>query len=191
MAICAQQAKIPGVSGPIFEAPTPNVVPVLRPEFAGRINVVNIKGAVVAESALCARTAERFDNGNLAFPVAAVFVGAVPVFSPVSGLALARAKAIGARGPTFFAVPLVAPSVGQVALLAAKRTSSIADAVRVHLVRFPAVLAGHIKLFLSHVASIARSASHYFDIACRRIEQAYAQGKLFEHEPAKPEQMTL
>lgn len=25
----------------------------------------------------------------------------------------------------------------------------------------------------------------YFDIACRRIEQAYKQGQLFEHEPIK------
>lgn len=31
----------------------------------------------------------------------------------------------------------------------------------------------------------------YFDIACRRIEQAYAQGRLFEPEPAKPEQQQL
>lgn len=31
----------------------------------------------------------------------------------------------------------------------------------------------------------------YFDIACRRIEQAYAQGKLFEPEAPKAEQLTL
>jgi DNA modification methylase len=32
----------------------------------------------------------------------------------------------------------------------------------------------------------------YFDIACRRIEQAYAQRPLFEAEPAKtPEQLGL
>jgi site-specific DNA-methyltransferase (adenine-specific) len=32
----------------------------------------------------------------------------------------------------------------------------------------------------------------YFDIACRRIEQAYAQGKLFQEEPAsKPEQVPM
>lgn len=31
----------------------------------------------------------------------------------------------------------------------------------------------------------------YFDIACRRIEQAQAQGKLFETEPIKQEQLTL
>lgn len=31
----------------------------------------------------------------------------------------------------------------------------------------------------------------YFDIACRRIEQAAAQGKLFEPDQAKPEQMEL
>lgn len=32
---------------------------------------------------------------------------------------------------------------------------------------------------------------HYFDIACRRIEQAYAQGKLFEPEQPKPTQEAL
>jgi DNA modification methylase len=31
----------------------------------------------------------------------------------------------------------------------------------------------------------------YFDIACKRIEQAYAQGQLFEPEPVKPEQREL
>lgn len=31
----------------------------------------------------------------------------------------------------------------------------------------------------------------YFDIACRRIEQAYAQKPLFEPEPKKPEQLTI
>jgi site-specific DNA-methyltransferase (adenine-specific)/modification methylase len=31
----------------------------------------------------------------------------------------------------------------------------------------------------------------YFDIACRRIEQAYAQGKLFEQEATKHEQASL
>ena len=31
----------------------------------------------------------------------------------------------------------------------------------------------------------------YFDIACRRIEQASAQGKLFESDQPKPEQLTL
>ena len=31
----------------------------------------------------------------------------------------------------------------------------------------------------------------YFDIACRRIEQAVAQGKLFTPEPPKHDQMTL
>jgi DNA modification methylase len=31
----------------------------------------------------------------------------------------------------------------------------------------------------------------YFDIACRRIEQAYAQGKLFQPEPVKAEQGAL
>lgn len=31
----------------------------------------------------------------------------------------------------------------------------------------------------------------YFDIACKRIEQAYAQGQLFAPEQAKPEQLTL
>jgi site-specific DNA-methyltransferase (adenine-specific) len=32
----------------------------------------------------------------------------------------------------------------------------------------------------------------YFDIACRRIEQAIAQGKLFADEPARqPEQMVI
>lgn len=31
----------------------------------------------------------------------------------------------------------------------------------------------------------------YFDIACRRIEQAQAQGKLFEPEQPKPEQLSL
>ena len=31
----------------------------------------------------------------------------------------------------------------------------------------------------------------YFDIACRRIEQAYAQGQLFAPELPKQEQMTL
>jgi DNA modification methylase len=31
----------------------------------------------------------------------------------------------------------------------------------------------------------------YFDIACKRIEQAYAQGKLFEPEPIKQEQGAL
>jgi site-specific DNA-methyltransferase (adenine-specific)/modification methylase len=31
----------------------------------------------------------------------------------------------------------------------------------------------------------------YFAIACKRIEQAYAQGQLFEPERAKQEQMSL
>jgi site-specific DNA-methyltransferase (adenine-specific)/modification methylase len=31
----------------------------------------------------------------------------------------------------------------------------------------------------------------YFDIACKRIEQAYAQGQLFEHEKPKAEQASL
>jgi DNA modification methylase len=32
---------------------------------------------------------------------------------------------------------------------------------------------------------------HYFDIACRRIEQAYAQGKLFQEPPPKQEQASM
>lgn len=175
MAVCAQQLKVTGIRRPILEAARPDVLPVFGAYFFGWVDVVDIQRAVIIKAALRTLAAKVLNQRQLAFPIARTLVDAVPVLVPVVAQAGIRAEARRAARAAILALSGVTPSVREVACLTAELPGSIANAIGVHLRRLAAVRACDFSLGGSHNDIIPK----YFDIACRRIEDAQRQQRLF------------
>ena len=175
MAIRAQQSKVPAIGRPILESARPVVTAVLWPDLLFRVDMVNIKGAVIIKSTLGAFAAKFFNQRQLSFPIARALIEAMPVFIPVRLETRFGTKAIGTFLPTLLALARFRPSVREVARLIAVFTRSVAKPVGVHLTLFPAMSALNRFRRSSHVISIAQ----YFDIACERITNAQRQERMF------------
>jgi len=196
MTICAQKFDVAPVGFPILEAPTPVVVSILWARFGGRVNVVDVEGAIIGEAALNALPAERAHKLNLPLPVAVPFVLAVAVSVPVILLAARVAKSRFARSATGLALSSFSPAMRQVACLAAELARTIFEPVGVHFNRFAAVLARDGDAWVSHANILSNYRAHsnkprYFDIACERIRKAYEQPDFFIERPKPAKQQAL
>ena len=163
MAISAQQLKVSSVGRPVLKTPRPHVLPVFGANFFGRVYVINVQRPIVIKAAASALTAELLDERQFALPIPRVLVYSVSVFVPKSTHAFVGAKSISALFPAGFARSVFAPPMRKVAGLAAKFGAFVfGDRVRAVGARI-------------HGAIITK----YFDIACRRIEDAQRQQRLF------------
>lgn len=195
MTVCTQQFDVVPVRFPIAEATRPNVMPVLRPQFFGRVDVVDVQRAKIVEPTLTAFPAKFRDQRQFAIPIATALVRFVSLSVPVIALAGRRAESRMCRRATFYANTIVAPSCRQIARLAAIFTRAVFQAVRVHLCGLAAVSAGYrhpLGAFLSHRKNITHlSEPRYFDIACERIRKAYDQPDMFIERPKPAKQEAL
>lgn len=195
VAIGAKQAKVSFIGFPVFEAvkPIPCSFPLLELLFP--INVVNVKDAMVVNSAFNAFAAKCSNQSKLFLPIFWVLVGCKAVFVPVVSSARVAAKPVFTFFAAIFTWLFLPPSMGQVASLTAKLASAIFKSVSVNLEIFRAVFTAFCHLcFLAHLYLLNTFAHYkpkYFDIACKRIDQAVAQGQLFQPEPVKQVQEVL
>jgi hypothetical protein len=180
MAIRAQKPDVFFVGLPVSEASAPCVMTVFRPEFFGRVDVVDVQSAVVGESALGALPAKGVNQRELLCPIARVSMHVVAVLIPIVLLAARLTKPSFRWLAAFLAFAGVGPSVREVAGPSAEFPGAVFQAVRVHHRRLFAVLADDFNRLVSHVSKyITAPERKYFDIACERIAAAYAQGRLF------------
>lgn len=195
VAIGTKQSQVAFVGFPVLEAIKPIACAFSFFELFFSVNVVNVKNTVVFNSTFNAFTAKCSDQGKLFLPVFWVLVGCKAVFVPVVGSARVAAKPIFTRFAAIFTGLFFPPSVGQVASPTAKLAGSIFKPVSVNLELLRAVFAALRNLcVLSHLYLLNTFCNYtpkYFDIACKRIEQAVAQGQLFEPEQPKAEQIGM
>lgn len=183
MAVGAQQPQIALVRLPIAQAVIPSAWAALleRP-----VDVVDVQHAIIGFTATDARAAKLFDERNFSAPVARVLVLFVGVDRPVLVAAGIVAKAEVTRFAALLATIGSTPSRGEIAVAPAVFSGAIPQPVKVGFKRLAAVAASHLNSALFHARNIARNAQRtkYFDIACRRIEDAQRQKDLFIGEAA-------
>ena len=183
MAVRTQQAKVSCVGFPIAESVVPDASTAFVSQLHGRVNVVYVENPVIGFSASDALPSETFNQFKFPFPVTRVAMFLESVFVPVILAATVAAISVFAWCAALLACLRFAPPSGKVASLPAIFSGSVLYPVGVSLEFLRAMLAYFCDLCFAHGVPPNRHA-HYntinFDIACRRIEQAYAQPRLFE-----------
>lgn len=198
MAICTQQLKISLIGLPIFEAAAPRPKVAGCPDFCTWVDVVNLKCANIRKSAGYAFTTKLFYQGQFSSPYRSVFVQVKRVAIPVIFSASLIAKTLLLALDRFFALLAVIrflPSCRKVARLRTIFPRTFVNSILVHLVFFCTNWAGQFYACLFHVMSIAKyiviASIEYFEIACRRIREAYAQPDMFVEQPKPMKQESL
>jgi hypothetical protein len=178
MAVGAEQSQVSPVGLPIAEAIVPGS---WSPLFQAAVDVVNVENAKVGLPTVNARPAKFRNERQLPAPVAGVLVPLVRVDRPVGVATGNRAKAMLAGLPALLARIVALPSRRKIAGLAAVFPGAISQAVEMSFKRLGAMRAGDFDGALFHGRSIAQTAAQpkYFDIACKRIEDAQRQGDMF------------
>lgn len=188
MAIRAKQSQIPRVRIPIAKAMPPGSA--RRANFGGCVDVVNIEGAMIIKPAIHTFTAKRRDKSKFLAPVGRLFIETGAVFNTKRHLTFNGAITHFARLPAVFALSITVPPVRKITGLATIFSGSLAQSVRMHLGRLVAACANDCRWCGSHASMIAKYVGYfkprYFDIACRRIEQAQRQADLFVRQPDAP-----
>lgn len=178
MAVGAQQPQIAFVRLPIAQPVVPSAWAALleRP-----VDVVNVQHAIIGFTATDARATKFFDERKLPAPVSRVLVPLVGVDRPVLVAAGVVAKAEVTRLAALLATIGSTPSRSEIAVAPAVFSSAIPQPVKMSFKRLAAVAAGYLNSALFHARNIAWNArrTKYFDIACKRIEEAQRQGDLF------------
>lgn len=183
VAVSTKQAEVSGVRLPVSEPVIPNASAALVSELHGGVNVVNIKDSVIGLPTGDAFTSQGINQLNLALPVSWMLVFCKSIFIPIILAALFSAKSVFTRGSALLAWLIFAPASREVAVLTAKLSGSILNSVGVYLKFLGAMFTCFRDLsFCSHGLPQNRYfqySTKYFDIACKRIEQAYAQPDFF------------
>lgn len=194
MAIRTQQFEISGVCLPVAEATTP-CVSSFRTDLRRRVFVVDVKRPNVRKSTYDALPAQGFDQRKFAPPIARMLVDRRSILVPI-GFGTNRRTEL--RRAVFAALPALAgaaPSRGHVASATAVFARSVAQSVGVHRRLLTAVRTGDFIRLRPHANGIAKYYGHakpkYFDIACRRIEDATRQRDLFVEPQPAPKQTVL
>jgi len=156
---------------------------------------MDIEASIIRNSALGTFPAEGIHDRYFPFPFPLPMDRAI-ILIPIVSLAFRSAKSCFAWLPALFAHASSRPTMGKIADFIAVFSSSIFKAIRVNHDRFTAMGACSFYGISFHVGSISKYANNskpkYFDIACRRIELAYQQPRLFEDEkPAAPKPQEL
>ena len=196
MAIRTQQFKIPLVGVPVFEAAAHDIVSVGGTVFQGGIDVMNIEHPVVIIPAGPTCPSKLSDNLSFPLPLPALLCLFVIGMIVVGPLAVWRAIAGGTSLSALAAFTVMGPAMGEVACLTAILPSAVSDAIRMHWHRLSAVRTLDGNRLGSHDLSISQYIgarhSRYFDIACKRIEEAYRQPRLFDDKGIDPStQLTM
>lgn len=183
MAVCTEQAEVSGVRLPVSEPVIPNACAAIVSEFHRSINVVNIKNSMVGLTARHTHSPEGFDQFHLALPVSGMFVFCKSVFVPVILTAFIFAKSILALFSAVFAGLLFTPSGGEVTGLIAILSCAILYSVCMCFKAITAMFTDGINLSAFAHDDLLNTCCHfstkYFDIACRRIEDAQRQSRMF------------
>ena len=168
-------------------------MPVFRPNFFGWVDVVNVERAVIAESTLRAFSSKLCNQREFPFPIAPTLMDFVAALVPMGFLTCRGAKPRLARHPAFHALSVFGPAMGEIARLSTIMAVAFADTVGVHLVQLATMAASAFNSRLFHSSKVAQHQhiAKYFDIACKRIEDAYRQPHLFKEPERRPEQLML
>lgn len=180
VAVCAKQAQISCVRGPITEPVVPNAGASFVAQFLRPVDVVDVQNAKVIFSTFDAATTQLGDQRKFAPPIGRMLVQAKAMLVPMVLSALLGAKTMLAVSTAALAGRLPLPSRSKIASAGAILSCAILEAVEVGFKRLFAVAAGDCNSALFHDANIYRHREKIkFDIACKRIEDAQRQGDLF------------
>ena len=178
VAIRTQKSEVARIGSPVFKPIRPNPS-LLEPQFLSGINMVNIQNAVVINSAAFTLAAKVFDKSKFSLPITWMLVDGMTMLRPVSIPAFVRAKPVLAILAASFAGRGSFPASRQITCLSAVLSGSFSKPIQVHFKCLLTVLTGAFYSGLFHCASISEQIEpKYFDIACRRIEDAQRQGRL-------------
>ena len=195
VAVSTKKPKVSFVGFPVFKSINPVSRLFSFKNLCGRVYMVNVENPVVCFSTNNAFPPKFINKGKFLFPISRLFVNSKTVFVPIVLPAIFIAKSIFAFFPAVFAWLLFTPSVGQVTRLSAKLPSSILNSVSMYLESVSTVFARSFNLcFLAHIYLLSRFVNcitKYFDIACKRIEDAQRQVDLFIAPAPKAEQAVL
>ena len=176
VAVRAEQTQVACVRSPVFESVIPGGGSSC---FPGPVDVVDVEDTEVSLSALHTSAAEAFDKSHLPLPVSRVFMRSESVGVPVVAAALVRAKAVLAFLSASLARGRAFPSCSEIAVPTAVFRGAVFDAVGVCKERSGTTGTTDFNAALFHGMIITRTREpRYFDIACRRIEDAQRQGRL-------------
>ena len=176
VAVRAQQAQVACIGGPVLESVAPCR---WASDLSRSVDVVNVENAEIGLATLNTSPAKTLDERDLALPVAWVLVRFETVGIPVSAAAIFRTKSVLAFLSASLAGSAPLPSCGEVAGPTAVLPGAIFQAVGVRLEGLGASSASDFNAALFHGGSISlQREPKYFDIACRRIEDAQRQGRL-------------
>jgi len=190
MTVSAQKAQIAFVRLPILKSPQPIPYPILWSDFSCCINVVNFKNAKIVNTAFAALCTKFIYEGNFSCPKFGLFMLFKGVFIPVILPASISAKAL--LFANYFRVAIFAaigflPPILQVTGLRAVKAVTLINSILMDFIRNIAFFAIHFNFWFSHLNIISfyrhLVKPKYFDIACKRIETAYKQPRLFDDKP--------
>jgi len=189
MTVGAQNSQVSLVGLPVFVAARPSVLAAFGADLRARVNVVNVQRPNVRKAAAYALASEAGEQLQFLAPIVRVLCCAVSV--PPSLLALRCAELSAAFSAALATIPGAAPSRRKITRLAAIFARPVFDSVSVHQGGRAAMLTGNFDFWASHAASLSKfvcfASPGYFDIACRRIEEAWKQPRLFSEPKAKPQ----
>ncbi len=195
MTVRTQQAKIAFVVRPILEASRPNIVSIFGALFGLWVKVVDIQYSEIVNPTSRTLPAQGRNNFEFSRPVALVLIDFVSVFIPVGFEAFCRAVSNIARLATRFTLSILSPPMSEITRLVAILTVSLANAVPMHHVCFPAARTLNSDRFSSHSPMIsnykASCKPKYFEIAVKRISDAQDQFALFDPVPPPVKQAEL
>ena len=192
MTICTQQSEVSFVSCPISKTTMPSPLAFFRPFFLCAVNMVDVQYAGIVYSAFAAFSAKLVNQCQFTFPITLSFMLSITLTIPICFSTNRITESCIGFFLALAAIPVMFPPVGKIASRTAILSCSIPKSIGMYGCRFPAVLTDNDGWFCSHscIITIHRTCSElkYFDIACRRIEEANGKGSLFEDvEPAQAE----
>ena len=127
--------------------------------------------------------AERNHYFHFSSPLS-VFMNWAAIYIPILSLTFGSAKSCLTRLPTSLTKTIIRPPMGNVALHTTIFTCSIFDSILVRKKLFSTMLTNYFNSCFFHNLSISKYTeivnNKYFDIACKRIEIAYSQPRLFD-----------
>lgn len=189
MTVSTQNSQIAFVGFPVLATTCPCVTSAFRANFRAWVNVINVQRTNIGKAATFALSSEAGDQFKFLAPVVRVLRSAVPV--PPRFLTVWAAELRAAFGAALATVTSAAPPSLKITGLAAIFARPVFDPIGVHQGDSAAMLAGDFDFRASHAESLSKFACAaspgYFDIACKRIEEAWRQPRLFEEPKRKPE----
>ena len=157
---------------------------------------MNIKTSKIIITTNCTLPAERSHHFHFSSPFS-IFMNWAAIYIPIFSLTFRSAKPCLAGLSAPFAKTTIRPAVSNIAIHTTVLASTVFDSVLVCKKLFSAMLANCLNSCFYHILNISKYKvlvnSKYFDIACKRIEIAYRQPRLFDEPRTKamPQELPL